>query len=155
MNTIPRKLIALLVALAALAAIGLSACGDDSDGDDGSLSKDEFISQADEICATGDAELDEAGQAYAATGGKQTEELITTVIVPGYRDQLEQLNELDPPEEDQAQIQEFLDTFERGVDMLEANPDQVLNGKAFGVVVEAREIAQDYGMQACARGAFT
>ena len=151
MNRLLRSLTPLLVALIAL---GLAACGDDSGGDDSGgdepLSKEDFIAQADEICATGDAELDEAGQAFA--GGENADELITTVIVPGYRDQLEQIGELNPPEADQAEIQRFLDTFEQGVDMLAANPDQVLNGKAFEKIIEARKIAEAYGMQSCSRG---
>ena len=146
MNRLLRSLTPLLVALIAL---GLAACGDDSGGDE-PLSKEDFIAQADEICATGDAELDEAGQAFA--GGENADELITTVIVPGYRDQLEQIGELNPPEADQAEIQRFLDTFEQGVDMLAAHPDQVLNGEAFEKIIEARKLAEAYGMQSCSRG---
>ena len=147
----------VLLALATLTAV---SCGD-GDGDGGTissagggapLSKQELISQADQICAEGDAKIDAGGQQFAGTTNK-VDQLVNTVIAPGYRDQIEQLRELTPPEDDQAVYDEFLNTLEQGVDQLEANPEELGGGPALGRIIEAREIAADYGMQACARGA--
>ncbi len=33
--------------------------------------------------------------------------------------------------------------------MLAAHPDQVLNGEAFEKIIEARKLAEAYGMQSC------
>ena len=153
MNRLLRKLAPIFLATAALAVAG---CGDDdSDETSGSepLSKQEFIVAADEICASGDAEIDEGGQAFAGTEGEKVDELVGTVIAPGYREQIDQLSELVPPEADQAQIDEFLSTFETGVDQLEENPDQIVGGQAVATILEARQLARAYGMEACARGA--
>ena len=75
------------------------------------------------------------------------------MIAPGYREQIDQLEELTPPEADQARIDEFLSTFATGVDQLDANPDQIVGGEAVATIIEARQIARAYGMEACARGA--
>src|SRR5688500_17286695 len=54
----------LVIALSAIAALPLSACGDDSD-DSEPLSKSEFVEQADEICAEGDETIDAAQEEFA------------------------------------------------------------------------------------------
>ena len=151
--------ISILVLLGLAAALIAAGCGN---GDDGSASstdggespeKQALIAQADRICAQGDAKIDAGGQKFAGTTGNKVDQLVNMVIAPGYRDQIEQLRELTPPEDDQAFYDEFLNTFEQGVDQLEANPEELGGGPALGRIIEAREIAADYGMQACARGA--
>ena len=112
-----RKLSILALLFALAVALPVVGCGDDDDGDAGGdggtttsagggepLSKQEFISQADRICAQGDAEIDRAGQEFAGTSGEEVDELVLTVIAPGYRDQIEQIRELTPPEGDEAEI---------------------------------------------------
>jgi hypothetical protein len=155
--------ISILVLLALAAALIAAGCGNgDGDGDGDSTSstgggespeKQALIAQADRICAQGDAKIDKGGQKFAGTTGNKVDELVNTVIAPGYRDQIEQLRELTPPEDDQAVYDEFLSTFEQGVDQLEANPEELGGGPALGRIIEARDIAADFGMQACARGA--
>jgi hypothetical protein len=146
--------IALMLALAA--ALIAAGCGD-GDGSTSStaagepLSKAEFISQADQICAEGDAKIDEGGQAFAGTAGEKVDELVGTVIVPGYRDEIEQLRELTPPEGDEAEVEEFLNTFEQGIDALDQNPEQLAGGAALKTITEARVLAFKYGFKSCAR----
>jgi hypothetical protein len=152
--------ISILVLLALAAALIATGCGNgDGDGDSASSTgggespeKQALIAQADRICAQGDAKIDAGGQKFAGTTNK-VDQLVNTVIAPGYRDQIEQLRELTPPEDDQAEYDEFLSTFEQGVDQLEANPEELGGGPALGRIIEARDIAADFGMQACARGA--
>ena len=156
------SILALLIALAV--ALPVVGCGDDDDDDAGGdggtttsagggepLSKQEFISQADRICAQGDAEIDRGGQEFAGTSGEEVDELVLTVIAPGYRDQIEQIRELTPPEGDEAEIDEFLNTFEDGIEQLEADPSQLANGEALKTIVEARSLAFEYGFKSCAR----
>lgn len=148
-----RLLLILILAAIAAALLGAAGCGDDG-GSSGSepLNKEELIAAADQICAEGDAEIDAAGQAFAGSTG-EVDELVRTVIAPGLRDQIEQLRELTPPAGDQPAFDEFLNTFEQGVDQLEANPEQLAGGQAVRTILEARRLAREYGMQSCSRGA--
>lgn len=150
-----RRAIRNPICVAAASALVLIGCGNDGDGSESgsTTDKQEFIAAADEVCAEGDAELDAQGREFTLANPRDLEGLVGTVIVPGLREQLEQLRELDPPEEDRAQIEEFVDTLERGVDQLEANPDQLLTGRAARTILDARKQAEAYGMVGCARGA--
>jgi hypothetical protein len=149
----PSTLLAL-----ALTALAIGACGDDDDGDSteptstgAELSKEEFIAQADEICAKGDAAIDKQGAAFAASAGQRNDELVGDVIAPGLREEIEQIRALNPPASDKKEVDAFLDKFEEGVDALEENPDQLAGGPALQTVIEARALAADYGFNACAR----
>jgi hypothetical protein len=148
-----RLLPILILAAMAVALLGAAGCGDDGDSSGSEpLSKEELIAEADQVCAEGDAEIDAAGQAFAGSTDR-VDELVRTVIAPGLREQIEQLRELTPPAGDQPAFDEFVDTFEQGVDRLEANPEQLARGLAVKTILEARELAREYGMQSCSRGA--
>ncbi|MBM3667300.1 MAG: hypothetical protein FJW90_07445 [Actinobacteria bacterium] len=149
---LPLMLLMLLVSAALLAA----GCGEDGDGggEGGGeeLSKEEFVAQADEICAEGDAKIDEGGKAFAGTTGGKVEELVGTVVAPGYRDQIAQLRELEPPADEADEVEEWLDTFEQGVDELADSPKELAGGAALDTIVESRGMASELGLGACARG---
>lgn len=138
----------LVIALSAVAALALSACGDDSD-DSEPLSKSEYVEQADEICAEGDETIDAAQDEFANPDSPTEEEIekaIDDVVIPEYRRQLEELSELEPPADDQDKIDEMLDHLEAGVDALEddyTSPDVDEEFQA------ASEIATEYGLEEC------
>ena len=146
------KLTAVLAAFAVVfAAFAVAGCGDDSDDTDTAsgepLSKEEFIAQADEICESGDAEIEQQALQLGTEADENT--LVTTVIVPGTRDQVEQIRELVPPEADEEAINEFLDTFDRGLDELENDPSTLSKP---ATIIEARQLATDYGFESCNTG---
>lgn len=157
----PRNLIALLALLCAI-ALAVAGCGDDGDdGDDGAtatqtatgpaLSKEEFIRRADRICAEGDAEIDAEGLEFAGREDALNE-LVQTVIVPMTRQQVDQIRALTPPKGDEEQINEFLDTLERGLSEIEANPSLIATTGGTATLIEARQLADDYGFKSCNRG---
>ena len=84
-----------LAALALTALLVLaSACGGDGGGGGERLSADEFRKQADQICREGDSKLAEVGEPDSLEGlGSYFEDAI-----PIFRDQTDQLDELQPPE---------------------------------------------------------
>ncbi len=139
------KLTALFAAFAiVIAAFAVAGCGGDDDDTD---SKEEFIAQADEICESGDAEIEQ--QALELGTGADENTLVTTVIVPGTRDQVEQIRALTPPEGDEDEIAEFLDTFDRGLDELEDDPSILSKAET---IAEARQLATGYGFKSCNTG---
>jgi len=71
------------------------------------------------------------------------------VIVPGTRDQVEQIRSLVPPEGDEDEINEFLDTFDRGIDELENDPSILAKAET---IAEARQLATAYGFKSCNSG---
>jgi len=155
MKTASRYLLALLAAL--VLCVFAAACGDDGDDTDtasgGALSKEEFIAQADEICAAGDAQIDAQGEDFTGrTDPSAREELVMTVIVPGTRDQVEQLRALSPPEGDEDEVNEFLDTLDRGLDELENDPEILAAGEGPATILDARKLAMEYGFKSCDRG---
>lgn len=144
----PMILAGLLAALALIAA----GCGGD-DGDDGGtpLTKEEFITQADEICATGDEEInatanEQFGELEEEPPVDEQEAFLSDVVAPNYEDQLAQIRELSPPEEDAEQIDELLSALEDLIAQLRDEPATVLEATE---PPEASTLAQDYGLQNC------
>ena len=89
-----------MAALAACAAIaaGAAGCGGDDDGGDTTatetLTKEEWIAQADAICKAGDDSIDEAAEAAGLDGSSSPDELesfYTDTVLPNIADQRDQI----------------------------------------------------------------
>lgn len=142
----PMILAALLAALALIAA----GCGGSDDADE-ALTKEEFITQADEICAAGDEEItatanEEFGELKEEPPVSEQEAFLADVVAPNYEDQLAQIRELNPPEEDAEQVDELLGALEDLIAQLRDEPTAVLEATE---PPEASTLAQDYGLQNC------
>lgn len=144
----------LILAAAALAlALVAAGCGGDDDEGESSgpaLSKEEYIAQGDEICAQGDTELaaaaeEEFGSATEEPPREDQEAFISDVVAPNFEQQLEDLQALNPPEEDQEQIDALLAALEDLIAAAKEDPGTVIDGE----VTEASELAQEYGFQSC------
>jgi hypothetical protein len=144
---------------AAMLATAFAGCGGgDSDG----LAKDDYIAQANQICAdfkNGSAEneaafteaiqsndLDAAASAFEKNG----EEIGAAV---------EEFSQIDPPSEDQATIDEFVALSRKQVDLAGETADAIRNNdeQAFKELAdessqadeEADAIADEYGLLGC------
>jgi hypothetical protein len=156
----------LLVGTACAAcAVALVACGGDDDApivpvqtttsDVTALDQDEFVDQADAICA----------EAYAAVSSVATEESDTTSQVSSQRDLyeslIEQLEGLGQPPEDEGTFDDFTQALQRVVDALdkqelaaEREDTAAVDELAVEVdtaVSEAQTAADDYGLKDCAQ----
>lgn len=140
-----------LTAVAAAALFLTGACG----GGDETLSKEDFIEQADEICAELDSKVDEMEAPESPADLEASVEELEAITDEGIRG----LRALSPPEEDADTIATMLDRIERTVRLL---PDLAQAGKADDVdemerlsaeiqsaANEASEIARDYGFERC------
>lgn len=148
-------------------ALALGACGDDDDetttaatGEETStaatgepLSKEEFVTQADQICAEGDAQIDEAARATFAEGEPTPEEqeaFVTDTVVPNIQGQIDGLRALTPPEGDEEDVAEILDAAQAGIDEAEENPSSLgPGGGGSDPFAEASKLASDYGLEDC------
>ena len=89
-----------LVAVAALAAGLLAAgCGDDDD-ESSDLTHEEFVTQANEICTEGNAELQQSGP-EGGPGSAEFDAFITDTLIPNVQGQIQDIRDLGIPEEDE------------------------------------------------------
>jgi hypothetical protein len=137
---------AALLFLSALFATGCGG-GDDSGSDEPAPTKAAYIVEADAICTAGLEDFEvivedlpndiEAPESQAA---------ISDEIVPLYRDQIEQLRALTPPEGDEDTTAAIYDAVEDGVDKVEQDPSALDEVATFE---EANALAIDYGLEVC------
>lgn len=143
-----RSRTARIVVVAALAATPLGACSDDS-------SKQEFIDAADAACR-------EADQAIADMGQPRVEEDVLDYVREARavsEDLVADLRALDPPSDDQEDVDRMIDGIERATDLLEplarATIDQnapelaELQQEIEQITDEVSDTAEEYGFEAC------
>jgi uncharacterized protein YfcZ (UPF0381/DUF406 family) len=151
-----RRLDAKLLTAIALGALALLAAGcgdDDGGGEDESgppLSKQDFIAQADQICAESDQTLNAAAEEEFGSNGttpprEDQEAFISDVVAPELQSQRDQIAELSAPEEDQEQVDEILSALGSLAESAESDPAAVLDGQQ----TDAAQLAAEYGFQVC------
>lgn len=142
----------VLASIAGAGVLFLAACG----GDGGErLSKDEWIEQADAICAQADEDVE------ALTEPTQLDEIpeFTDTASEISRGALSDLRALQPPEEDQATVDEMLDLVKHQIEIGEqigeaaedGDQDEVqrLADESDPIESEADEKARQYGLKDC------
>ena len=140
----------LILGACALLATGLmvTGCG----GDDDELTKAEFVEQANAICKAGnkkiDAAAEEALNPNKRPSNAQLEEFATETVIPNIQGQVDDVRELEPPSEDQEQIDEFLESAQGEIDRLEENPSGLFTDESS--FVETNQLARAYGLDECA-----
>jgi hypothetical protein len=144
--------LAVLVALAAVVA----GCGGSDDSDtSGSLTKSEFIKQADAICEEGNesinTEVDEFAKEKGTTAEKltkdQQEEFVEQVVAGDIRTQGEEIGDLGAPSGDEDTIEAMVEAVEGAADEIEDEP-KLIFGKA-NPLAEGTKLAKEYGLEVC------
>jgi hypothetical protein len=141
-------------ALVAL-AVGVLVAGCGGGGGGGRLTKEGYIAAADAICK-------EASDKIDALGDPQTAEEVAQLadqVVEISEDQLAQLRALQPPEADEATINEAYDLIEQQIDIARQVGDaarandpakiQELVQEGQQINERADQIAVDYGLKEC------
>ena len=149
-----KAFLAAVAALVALAALVAGCGGGDSDTS-ASLTKAEFIKQADAICEEGNESINVAVDEFAEEKGtttqkmtkKQQEEFVEQVIAGDIRSQAEEIDALGAPDGDEGQIEAMVEAVEDGADEIEEEP-KVLFGKA-NPLAEGTKLAKEYGLKVC------
>ncbi len=151
MSLVPRRPLAGLAALGAVALI--AGCGGGSD----SLSAEEFRTQADAICADYNSQADQLAEPT------QPSEFLASLkeIVPLQASQLDKLKELEPPSELSGTFDEALALLDRQAGVLDTaverleggeDPEAVLNDiatEAGSIGDEADAKAEELGLKVC------
>jgi hypothetical protein len=117
----------MIVTLGVLAGAGLVACGDDGGGD--ALTQSEFEDQANAICDEGNDEIDaEANDFFAdvPSGEAPSEDdesaFVNDVLVPNVQGQIDDIRDLDAPEDIQDDLNATLDQAEEILDQISDDP---------------------------------
>jgi predicted lipid-binding transport protein (Tim44 family) len=156
-----KRLIALLFGVLAVALVAGCGGGDSSSGDStesaSSLTKAEFIKQADKICAESNESINAEAEEFAkeneidtekATTAEQ-EEVVSDVVAPAIREQAEEIDELGAPSGAEDEVAEIVAAVESGADEAEATPDVLVEGKGGGPFKEASKLADSFGLKVC------
>jgi hypothetical protein len=149
-----------LLGLALVAALSVAGCGGGGDSGDsstttGSLSKDEFIKQADQICSDGDAatqaEFQRAfpNQQSPPTGDQLAQ--VAKIAGQGVKDEITKIRTLGAPAGDEAAVNSFLDAADSGADQIIAHPEQLQSSgqEPNPDIAKANQEAKAYGLQVC------
>jgi hypothetical protein len=132
-------------------------CGSGS-GSDSSLTKVEYVKQADAIClrqnnvkgqGIQDAYTNPKKAGIQSKGNKAQEELLTKVALPPIATMAEELGELDPPSADKGKAEAMVAALEEENKKLAANPASILSGG--GEFLEANKFARELGLKDCAQ----
>lgn len=143
-----------IVALASLAvgAVAVAGCGgdDETSSTTAAISKEDFLTQGNQICAEGNKKFDEGLKQLQGEGGNEPseadiEQFATDSAVPIIQEQIDQLRALGIPSGDEDQVNAFLDSAQSDNDKLEADPS-LLTSNLFA---DTNKLAHQYGLTEC------
>ncbi|HEU4944760.1 MAG TPA: hypothetical protein VFT10_06320 [Solirubrobacterales bacterium] len=152
-----RGSLVLVVAMVAAVLI-IAGCGDDSSSSSStvSISKEEFIAKADEICKQGTGRMEAGLARFLTEGGKiqkpsqsDSEKFIVTVLVPSVRREIKELQALGLPDGDEEKTEAMIASLEEGLDTAEDNPEAVAAGSTDIVFGITSRLAGEFGIEAC------
>lgn len=139
-----------IATVSALLLLG-AGCGDDEDR----LSTEEFLEQGNAICEEGNEALDAAAEAIFGDEEPDVEAaraFFEDDVIPNVQGQIDDLRDLNPPEDLEDAVDELLDDGEAALDTLaatvEADPESIFSGEDPFADVNAQ--AEEIGLTACA-----
>ena len=146
------RIAAAAASLLAFGAIAIAGCGgsDDTSTTTAAISKDDFITQGNQICAEGNKTLDAAGN-EAFSGGKPSqadlEKYVSDTMVPTIQGEIDGIKALGAPAGDEDQVNAILDAAQSALDKAKADPSTLTsNDDPFA---EANDLANAYGLTEC------
>lgn len=143
---------ALLPALLLSLSLVAAGCGGDDGGggeDAEPISKADFTTQADKICADANAEIEAEAEALGAEPTQeQIEQFAVDILVPNIQGQHDDIADLGAPEGDEDDVEAILDALQEGIDAVEADPSLITSSD--DPLAEASELAGEYGLKECA-----
>lgn len=150
------RAITLFVGVFMTVALVATGCGDD--GDDGSLTKAEFVKKANAICTAGNEEIEKGVESFAKEnspgGGRLTDAQLAEgaeeFVIPSVRKQVDKIAALGTPSEDGEQAEEIVEAAEEALEEVEDEPalavPQTGDPNPFA---EANRMAREYGLTVC------
>ena len=140
---------ATMISLAAIVAVP-AACGGDDSSD---VTKKEFIAKADAVCKETNDKIEAlVSDLPQDTTTEQAAQITVDKAIPLFRDQIEQLRDLDPPAADADDLEQLWDDLDASTDELEQqlkdDPEKAFSD-GFDPFADESKTATDYGFQEC------
>jgi hypothetical protein len=142
----------LILMLGCIVAVGLIAagCGSDDNGDSGggggdALSKEDFLAQGNQICKDGNAALN-AADAPAGRDEASLDAFVADTFVPNIQGQIDDLNDLTPPDEIADDVNKALDDAQTALDRVKDDPSTLAND----TFADVGQQFTDIGLTECA-----
>lgn len=143
----------VLLAAALVVALFMLGCG----GDSASISKAEFIKQAEVVCERHEKELRKDLAAFLkqhenvkSPTEKDVAELVDVVFSGNIEAEVKELRAIEVPSGDEKQVKALLDAREESLKNAEANP-LGLNRNAKLMFAKSSKLAKEYGLEACSQ----
>ncbi len=138
------------ILIALLAAVTLAGCGDDG-GE--RLTKAGFLARGNAICErTQDRVDDAADQAFTEPGNiptaEQVQSFVDDTLVPALEEELDELEDLRPPEDDESLVEEIIAAGRTGVEEISNRGELILNRER-SPLNRYENMAQNYGLTQC------
>ena len=141
------KLTSLLLALLIFVVAG---CGDDDDEPEADApTKEEFVAEADKICADADEALAEVALEQYPEGPPTGEDAVAfaeDVFIPNLQGQHDDLAALTPPEGEEDAFADLLEQLQTGIDEIADDPEGFVETDA---LEDASVAASDFGLRSC------
>jgi hypothetical protein len=153
---VSKRICTMLAAVVALAAVA-AGCGGGDGEDEATLTKAQFIKQADKICKKISEKNKEDFQAFVqkaqGEGGleKSGGDIGQEVVLPNFEAKVAQLTELEPPSQGEKQITAWYEALEAALEEAQEDPNTLIGFAASpdAPLVEANRIAREYGFEEC------
>jgi hypothetical protein len=141
----------LLSGVLAVAILVFAGCGGGGD-ETTSLTKSEFVKQANAICKEAEQERLDLFKQVAATvdpdgSKKERDKAIHDVIIVPYEGAAKEIESLGAPSGDEAKISALVEAMEASLRKVEKNPRLIANSTV--QFAEANKLANDYGLTNC------
>lgn len=157
------KVAGVLIGLVVAAVLVVGCGGSDESNESGtttSITKAEFVRQANAICKKAAADREAAALALfkeqrergAPSKGElqaQTEEVMVEVVLPALSQMTDELADLGTPKGDGDQVDAIIGAYRTAAEEIESDPAQVVDGEA-DPFVQPRALAVAYGADDCA-----
>ena len=127
-------------------ALGAAACGDDDDSESTSITKEEFVERANQVCAEGDGDLEGVPEPESL---EEATDIIRERLIPSLRRQIDEIRDIGFPEADRERLSDTFDRAEEVLDEVEADVEGALESQE-DPFDEVNEELADYGLDECA-----
>lgn len=151
-----RRILLVLAVFGALGAVLFAGCGGDDDGSGTveSLTKAQFVKQADAICAKynrkGERQVQKVVKSFNLDQGEPDKDVATKAIaavaIPILEEQTEELRALPVPDGEEQEVGLIIERQEQSLEKVEDEPLFRVSGNPYE---ELNKPAADYGLVEC------